>query len=278
MAVEAKLHLCGSNALALITPSVSPTPVSALPASNLLDSKRGKVCRVTTTPSSVTITGSSAVQYTANCLGLNGHNLDDDCQIRWRLFSGVSQGGATEYDSGTIDVNYIRPWGEYLPSVDPWGDYYAIGPVKLTSTVFDAVQFKSYQIDITNPNANDVDLGFLFGGWAASFLMSWGSSITHVDGSIHQRTAGGGLRTLNGNKYRRIEFSLDWLQTVQDRERLSDILETAGKGGDCFLSLDPTLTTQTRIENTMICRRMIDNKQTRVNAARNSSSFVFEEI
>lgn len=280
MTIESKLYIAVENTIANLTPVVTPAPEAELPATNLLDDRRNKVCRITgLADDAIAIKGGSATDYNYSCFAFWGWDFADDVTVRFRIFADDSQGGATMYDSTALSPHVTIPWGSMIPGVDPWGDVYTVAPPSLYIIFFDTVVGKSYQIDIDNPTAATVDMGLIFSGWAwtPSKNIDYGQATGWVDNSIHSRTSGGGLKTQAVDSYRRLSFSLTQM-TKLDRETISHLLETAGKEGDILLSLDPNETTRELIENSMICRRVTNNRASRVAYELRSTSLEFEEI
>lgn len=263
--------------------TVTPAPEAELPIANMLDSRRGLIMRITGTPDPITIKFTRAAPDTsffASGYALASHNFPDQTTARLRLWDDINQTGNVVYDSGAIETEIVIPWGSFLAGIDAWGDVYEVGSESIFSHWFDAVAYKSLQIDIDQPISAEesIDIGRLFIGWAfvPTVNFSRGATITWVDKSIHNRSAGGGLRTENIQPYRKFDLDLNFMP-ITDRERLSHLLERSGKGGDMLISLDPTATGQTSLENTMICKRVIDNKISQHQFSRHSAKLSFEE-
>lgn len=260
MAIESQLYIGVENELANLTPVVTPAPVASLPATNLLDSRRNAVCRVTGSPNPIAIKGGSSVDYTFGCFAIWGCDFASDVTVRYRVFAADAQGGATMYDSTALSPHITIPWGSMIPGIDAWGDVYSVATPSLYIIFFDAVVGKSYQIDIVNPTAASVDIGYIFSGWAWTPSKNInGQAVKWIDPSPQERTAGGGLRTSAQTAYRKLSFPLSQL-TQLDAETISHLLQTANKDGVILLSLNPNEITRELIDTSMLCNRVSDNE------------------
>jgi hypothetical protein len=283
---DQNLHMITSSDLDGLAVTVTPTADVELPAANMLDPRRGLSMRVSGTPTAIEIKFTREISdsgFYASGFAMARHNFPVGSTARIRLWDGINQTGVLVYDSGAIETAVVIPWGAFLAGIDPWSDAYELGIPGIFSHWFDAVGYKSLQIDIdftpvTSPALPFIDIGRLYIGWAfvPTINMARGASITWVDKSIHNRTAGGGLRTENIDAYRKFDLDLNWMP-VSDRERLSHLLERVGKGGDMLISLDPTATGRTSLENTMVGKRTVDNKISQIGPSTHATKMTFEE-
>lgn len=281
---DSNLHIITSSDLDGLAVTTTPTAESSLPASNMLDPRRGLFMRVTGTPDPLVIkftrSGGESAFY-ASGFALARHNFPTDTTARIRLYGDIDQTGSVVYDSGAVVTSVIVPWGSFLAGIDPWADAYTLGIPDIFAHWFDAVAYKSLQIDIDQPSGSEIaylDIGRLYIGWAfvPTVNFSRGAAIVWVDKSIHNRTAGGGIRTEGVVSFRRYELSLDFMP-VSDRERLSHLLERVGKQGDMLITLDPEATGRTHIENTMVGKRVSDNKIAQIGPSTHAAKLIFEE-
>jgi hypothetical protein len=279
---ESKLHIVTSSDLDQLTLTESPSAEALLPIANVLNVDRGKLTRWTGSPTTVTITASRVSAgdsaFYASGFGIARHDFADDVTVRLRLYEGIDQTGAVAYDSTALTTATTIPWGVFIAGVDTWGATFSLGIPSIFSNWFDPVAYKSLQIDIVNPTATTLDIGRIYLGYAfvPTSNFSYGSVIEWIDPSKHNRTDGGGLRTETVPSYRRFEIPLDWMSDT-NRERLSWLLERVTKGGDMLMTLNPNATGRESLENTAVCKRVVNNKFARRYNNINSTKLVLEE-
>jgi hypothetical protein len=265
------------------TITASPTPESDFPAANMLDQRRSKKMRITGSPAAITLNFSltsgteNALSATGFCI--DGHTLPEGSTIRLRLYDDLNQTGTVVYDSTDKSVDEIIPWGEFVASVDEWGDVYEIERKKFTLW-FDTVQYKSFRVSIAQPATPStfIDMERIFIGWgfAPKLNANYGAAITKEDPSIQNSTAGGGLRTENirANKV----FDLTFGQMVNsERAIMSDMLDKAAKGNDMLVSLNPLATGKEKLDGEMMCKRINDSAFSHTNYERHSITLKLKE-
>jgi len=278
--IDRNLHMILGNDLDDLTLSASPAPVATLPETNMQKQARGKIMRVNGTSVAITANRPTVAAY-ASGFGLARHNLKNSSTVRLRLYDDQNQTGNVVYDSTALSVGTPIPWGVMRAGIDTWGANYEddSGLPAIFSLWFDAVAYRSLQIDVSAPDNTDIDIGRLFMGWAfaPTVNFNYGSAFELIDNSKHTRTAGGSLRTENVEAYRRASVDLQWLTDI-DRERLSHELAKATKGGDILLSLDPGLGGRLGLEQTMIAKRVNNSTFTPRFSNTNSTKLTFEEV
>ena len=277
------LHLIIGSDLDDATLTVTPAPVATLPATNMQTVDRGRVCRVL--GNSMRIRSSFAAGRFASGFALARHNLALTGTIRLRLYDGADQTGTVTYDSGAVAIASIIPWGVMIPGVTPWGGAYPDGVnlPPIATLWFDTMPYRSLQVDITSPGngATDaLDVGRIFLGQAfvPEYNYNFGDPLEWVDHSRHTRTAGGSLRTEETHAYRRVTISLDWLN-LGEREFLAGEFERRmTKAVDLLLSMNPEATGRTKLEGTMICKRVNDIALRHTTPQSNALQLILEEI
>jgi len=238
--------------------------------------------------SSVTVnavSGGAVTQFTLSTANADGNVVEGVAVTQTSTTgSGINFSLTPDEDNvtGALLTSVTIPWGAFLAGIDPWADAYTIGiPNIFAHWWAPEVAYKSLRVDIDQPEGSEIgyiDIGRLYIGWAfvPSVNFARGVSIEWVDPSKHNRTAGGGIRTENIMPYRKFDFDLNFMP-VSDRERLSYLLERVGKGGDMLISLDPTAEGRSGIENTMVAKRIVNNKISQLSQSISATKLVFEE-
>jgi len=271
---DSNLHLVPYSDWDGLTITVTPAAESDLPIENLLD-PNATITRISGSPDPITIKGSNTTDLLAGGFALAKHNLPENTTIRVRLYADINQTGTIVYDSTAISIVPVTPVG-----FDAWDDIYPLTLPNTFSVWFTNVTYKSFQVDIDQPASPIaiIDIGRLFLGFAftATVNFSKGASIEHVDKSIHKRTGGLGIRTLSMAPYRKFDISINHMP-LSDREQLLELLERYGKGRDMLISLDPMATNRISVENTMIAKRISNNKVVHIGPSIFSQKLTFEE-
>lgn len=225
----------------------------------------------------ITDTGSPDVNKYANCFRLHNHNLPKGTTIRLRLYPDINQGGAVVYDSGEVDVGNVVPWGSFMAGLDPIeGTYEEEGQLKVgKSLFFDTVQYKSFQLDITNTagftdDEIAIDKLWIGAAYAPVYGPVMGWEMILLDDSEHQRKPGGGMETVQFTPRRSLRVQFE-AEPTTERNTMRHLLDRAKKSGDLLITTDPNDAHGYRYETTSIYRRTSRNAFT--NAFYNGHNF-----
>jgi hypothetical protein len=181
-------------------------------------------------------------------LALLRHNLTQNG--RWRVT--LSQDAAFEdvvHDSGVIDIwPTIQPFGQGLWGEFNWGGRlladeavtYGIAAFELIAQPVIARFVLIELIDPQNPSGY-LEAGRLLVGpaWRPSINLQYGWSIEQVDTSRRVKSRGGQTYVDVQPKYRRLRFSIDYLERDEMFGNAYEMERLKGTGGDLFVMIDP---------------------------------------
>lgn len=222
--------------------AVSPAAVATLPETNLQDSTRARVWRSPSTADQ-TLTGDfPGIRYCSG-LALMRHNLTSAAQWRFELFVGAGQTGTKIYDSGLISALRAKTLGELDWGVDPLGATIFTGwALAFSDLWFTPVAARSWRLTISdNSNADGyIEASRLFMGryLSPSVNASMGIDMRWDEDTKQEATDGGTLRSDASAPYRRLSFSLSWLNGV-DHPQFMEAMRKTGKRKDFFISCYP---------------------------------------
>ena len=267
MSVPNRHHIAWQNDFAAVTIAASETAETAYPLTNMQNQNANE-------PTVIDMTGETTVAITdvdspdsfksATCWALHNHNFPDGTTARLRLYDAINQGGSVVYDSTALDVMNNVPIGSIIAGVDPIeGNFEDFSRLKTHfSRFFETVEWKSFQIDITNAGGFTDDLLQVDKVWIAFAFCpqknpNVGLTSTLLDDSEHFKKPGGGMETVSGDVRR--SMSLDYSNIVSaQRHTIRYILDKATMGGDLLISIDPNDALSYRYEMTSIYRRTND--------------------
>lgn len=243
------------------TVTVSPAVVSnsKLSADGILDDRRSRVLRTTSTADQViNLTWSADVLFTGVVIGR--HNLSEDGTIRVQIYSDAAM--TTEvYDSGAVDALYPVTLGALDFGVDPLGE--AVKEFDFNNTPIWTTATTGRGLKITLSDGSNAD-GYLQVGrvFAGRYIeptvnMDLGYILSYVDKAKQYRTEGGSLHAEPGVAYRRIRFRLSWLDD-SERERFYRDFSRVGRGRQVYISLFPTLESSKELDHQMIAKIVND--------------------
>jgi len=287
MSLTDKIHIGWSNNVENSTLTSTPTAETLHPLTNLTNGIRGKPTRWDfTTATDLVLKTNSATTQKATALIIKCHNLAEDATVRLRLYSGENQTGTVVYDSdsvaGASAIYTIKPWGEMIAGIDPWGNYYDPNS-KLDlvySLYFDTVGYKSSQIDIAVPSPVgdivSIDTVALFFAYTPFINYSYGAKTSVVDKSVHNEDRGGGIRTNVYPSRRMMEFQFSHI-TETERNILTSIFEQIGKAANVYIIANPNFAGYSKFLTTSVYKR--DNNLSFENMFWNADNlaFIFRE-
>ena len=279
MALERHVHiLVGSDIDEMTLTDTGSVAEATMPVTNLQNEYRGRPMRRTGT--AMTIKGNRTTVKYASAFALAWHNLPGNGDYQLRLYDDENQGGNQVYDSGVLTVATPIPLGVWKMGIDALGATYeeqSIHP-SIAALFFDAVAYKSFQLNINAPSVTDFDIGRLFLGHAFRPLInySYGAPFTTIDPSEHVRTGGSSLPTITRDAYRETEIDLRHLDRAE-RERMSYEQNRLGKAPQIFIALDPGETGLLRIEQMLIGKRTNDVAMTHRNASYYAHKLIVRE-
>lgn len=284
MALDSKIYIGWHNRLTDYTLSSSLAAESSYPLTNMLNQTKGEPTRWDmSSTTSTAITFSSATAYAANNFMLKGHNMPSDATVRLRLWQDAGQSGTLLYDSTATVIYLIIPWGEMIAGIDPWGNYYDpdtnLDPV--FSLGFDTVNFKSGQIDISNPtptnNLLEIDKMALFFGWTPTYNFEHGATSVIEDSTRLYETSAGGFLPSNFPARRKMEIDFTAMSD-QDRSLLTHILvERTTKANDLYIVANPNATGVSKYMHTSIFKRANDAQFTQTSYNLNDYALTLRE-
>ncbi len=239
----ANVRLIAPNLFDLATLTDSPSMVATLPVNNLQDMARARVARSVGLPAPQYIRGDWTASQACSGFVLWRHNLTGAATLRLKLWAGSGRTGTLLYDSGSVAIGSIVPYGQYVYGVDTYGAWlFQNWPVACAILWFSPVSALSFELQIADPantagyvQASRVFLGQYF---SPPDNFSYGGKMRWEDDSTQERTDGGSLRTDSREPYRVFRFDMNWLAEA-DRAGLAEILRVSGKSRDLFLSMYP---------------------------------------
>lgn len=246
MAVRDSFHISWQNDIAAFSLAADVTVETAYPLTNCQNSTANEWAAFDmTAETTVAITGSSATTRIATCFRAHNHTAPDGTTLRLRLYAGETQTGTLAYDSGATDVMHNIPFGSLLAGYDPIeGNFEDAGRMKTGKSFwFETVEYKSFQIDITNAsgftnNVLLVDKFWLGVAFCPQDGPERGFGSTQIDDSEHQRKPGGGMETVQGVIRRSLNIAFKGVSQAE-RNTLRHILDRAKMGGDLLIAMDP---------------------------------------
>lgn len=237
--------------------------VASLPLSNSQTYGRSKTSAIT--PDGA---GNSVIEFDCPFLSLASgivlyrHWLSDVAQWRVELFDELGQTGNMVYDSTLTDCTLTKTLGDLDWLVDPLVSSVFDGwPHKFSQLWFPGVFFQSGRITIIDEDARDglheFDRIYLGQAFSPTYNFSYGHSHQWLSTAEQRKTAAGSTFSAARQRYRQIEFSLDFLN-AQERPVLSEAFRQVGLSKDFFISMFPEQGGKEEIEYAMSCK-FLDN-------------------
>lgn len=260
----------------------SPDFVSTMPVTNLQLEGRAKTARTTNATGTKIVYGTWASVKSVSAFCLYRHNLTTDATFRLRLWSGANQSGDILYDSGTLTIGQIIPWG-YFPWGDPWAAFDQQGwESPFRAIYFTSVAALSFQLDFTdggNPDGYLDAKRIVLGPYLDTINPAVGGlSVEWVDPSLQRRTRAGSIRSESEAMWRRYTLTFDSLPE-SDRAALLDAARQAGKKFEVFLSVFPEADELSLVRDySMLAKITAMPIQTSVEYKRARQTMVFEEV
>lgn len=268
MALSSKLLFGWRNVLAHMTLSSSIAAETLHPLTNIVNQTKRRPARFDMTgETTLTITGTTSELEAITAIMIKGHNLASDATVRFRVYADESQGGAVLYDSDDVDgadvIYTIRPWGEMIAGVDPWGSYYDPDSRldKVYCLALETVQGKSIRIDLTVPSPVggfvELDKVAVFFGWTPKHNFDWGSSFATRNFTEQTDTVSGGVWAAARPTIRRMDLDFGLMED-QERNRFMGILDQSGMSNDVYVIPDPNAVGYAKFLGASIYRRQND--------------------
>jgi hypothetical protein len=250
--------------------NVSPAAVNTLPAENIFNSRRDRFMRI--------LSSSATIKFNANELnvisgvGIGVHNFEEGSTVRVRVYDGFNQTGNITHDSGAIVTDVVKPFGEWIPGVDPVYATWQLGDLlpQVFFHAFNQVIYKSVRIDISAPNNTEIDVGRVMVGFVFE------PEINYSHGSKWQWVETGDSTTAS-SKYRIFSFELHRLRDMESDRYEYEKIKTS-KQDDLLVCLMPSATGLERLKNTAICKRVNDILRVRTHNNINKHSDIYQEV
>jgi len=250
----------------------------ALPVSYTQRSGRSYVWRSTSTAEQV-ITGTLATPGYINSIILLRYNFSVTATVRIELLLS----GSVVYDSTQRFPSELKPLGQWVVGVDPWGSSnLALLPAKQFAVWLPQVVLcDSYRITINDANNPDgyLELGRIFIGqyYSPQYNPAYGMSLEWQDFGENVRTESGSLRTVGKGSARSMSFDLEVLER-QGFEELTLKLTRAGKESDAYITMYPEQEGVLEAAHAFVAKRA-SNYSTGNDRFRNwRSALTFEEV
>lgn len=211
----------------------------ALPVSYTQRSGRSYVWRSTDTAEQV-ITGTLATPGYINSVVLLRHNIGVSGTVRVELLLS----GSVVHDSGEAFPAELKPLGEWVVGVDPWGvpDLSLLPAKQFAAWLPQPILCDSYRITINDADNLDdyIQVGRVFAGqyYSPATNPAYGMSLEWQDFGDNVRTESGSLRTVGRGSARQMSFDLE----VLAQQGFSDLtlqLTRAGKESDVYITMYP---------------------------------------
>lgn len=227
------LRIVSHNIADTATITVSPTPVSSLPAANLKTDIKTDVCRIMS--GNVTITSTWTTEQQASCAIIPACNMSSDSEYRVRVYSDAA-GAVLVYDSGW-------QWAAPGPILDNWDftqvlnvNGFRYGATIVQMWFDDHYMTRRVVVDLRDPNRSYLDIARLVIGadFRPRYGASYGSSYGVEDLAKASRAASGDLRIETGPNIDTLSLDLTHI-AASDRHRFARILRE-GVGRYHFVS------------------------------------------
>lgn len=239
-----------------------PGPVDGLPATNLINRDRYKICRVIPSGGEIDIYVVLEESQSVGAIGVFGLNLSSAATAQCRLISGSSE----IWDSGVASI-YPSGAGFTLPKMNRsliwWADEnYTIDQIWITLT-----DTEDY-FDISR---------IAFGAkWSPEFNPEYeGVQWSWRNTAEYYRTQGSTGRASPRDAYRRVRWQMQHLSELQ-RNQLALYLQQAGQS--MMISQHPGIGGQLEYENQMLCHLVDTQDLIPVYASAWATALTFEEV
>ena len=187
-----------------------------------------------------TINGTFASPSYINSLAVLRHNISASGTVRIEFLLS----GSVVYDSGDVFPSELKPLGEWVVGVDPWGtSSLSLLPTQQFVIWLDNVILAdSYRITINDASNPDgyIQVGRIFAGeyYSPEINAEYGLQLEWQDFGENRRTESGSLRTINTGFARRVSFGLDIL-SPQEFSRLTLAVARTPKENDIYINIYP---------------------------------------
>lgn len=232
------------------------TAVPTLPPSHLQSYNNSRVMRAAS--AAFTLLGDFGDITLCTGLVLWRHNWTAAATLRVELFAGPAQTGALIYDSGIIDALPQNAWTDWDWRVDPLVNSAFQGWSTQYSQLWFGEQFVySFRITVSDPSnpLGYLDLTRVYMGrhFEPTVNFSWGSQLGFGAQDEQIRTDDGGLFSKDAPLFRKLNFTLDYLDE-SDRPELTKAIRHVRRSKDWFISLYPGQGGQKELESAFACK------------------------
>ncbi|MFJ5538529.1 hypothetical protein [Vreelandella titanicae] len=212
---------------------------NALPIANTQRTGRSYIWRSTSSTDQV-ITATLSSPKFLGALVLGQHNISTTGRVRIELLLS----GGVVFDSEFRLPSEVKPLGEWIVGVDPWGvSNLTLLPTRQFVVWMDEeILCDSYRITINDPSNPDgyLQLGRIFAGqyYSPDKNPTYGLTLEWQDFGENVRTESGSLRTIGEGFARALNFDLDFL----NKNGMADLtlnLVRAGKGKEVYINIYP---------------------------------------
>lgn len=222
-----------SNNIGRTASLAASSEAGSLVVENLQADGKALTWRSVGTAATITATFDSAA---VSCVSLPICNLSSTATMQ-------VQCGA--YDSGAVQVCQYAP----IDAIDFTGplnaNAFAYGGGNYATLVFPEQTATGLTITLNDPGnpAGYIDAAYLVIGeaWSPEVNADYGASLSFGDTSRHSRADNGDLKTRRGGIFRKLSFTLSYMQTA-DRTALTELLFRNGMSVPLFLSIFPDST------------------------------------
>lgn len=206
------------------------------------------------------------------------HNLSVGARVRFEALLG----GSVVADTGFRLPSEIKPLGEWVVGVDPWGtSNLAMLPVRQFVIWLPEITLcDSYRITIQDPQNPDgyMQIGRIFSGqyYSPENNAVYGMGFENEEFVDQVRTAGKSLRSVGEGSARVVSFDLDMLKKT-GMEDLALLLMTNSKRKEVYVNMYPEQGGVTEAIYAFVAKRRSNFSQTNNYFNNWANSHVFEE-
>jgi hypothetical protein len=226
----------------------------------------------TPSPTAPIIQGDFADLSTCNFFSLFNHNISSQGKWRFRLFKDPGQSGLILYDS-----NFLPCWN--FAGDDSDFSSWQAGRFFSVAFIPEGEGARSFEVYVDDPASAEVSISRLWTGYyyTPTINMSYGLTLNQADNASQIRMESGSLLSEGTSRFRKVNFQLE-LNTLEEKEKLSNFLHIIGKRRDFFLSCFPETFNLIERNYTMMGKLVTDPTWIKDYFQNWSTNFDIEEI